>query len=311
MKNTAIKGHRTRGSEIIELLEMLGGKNWPYSKYFGNEPTLVYYINDHGYISADEINDSSRCTIYTLEEFLEKFPYKVGDKVLYHDSKAYIKSMEWGSREIIYTVEWEKELWETTVFYLKPYKEETMDKAVFDANAQCCDIMNHLIKQETMEEKLCIGLFPVSNGRKEIIPCDGYEVVSDEGKFYVVKKPPKYPKTYVECCEILYPNENFQTVAQTIKGHNGQKLFALQKLLVCRDAYWKMAGEQMGLGRQWEPNWSDPDEKKYCIVITTEGDIKKCIQKVTHKILTFPTEEMRDEFFKNFKELIKQCKEVL
>lgn len=34
--------------------------------------------------------------------------------------------------------------------------EESIDKvnkAVFDANAQCCDIMNNLIKEETMEEK--------------------------------------------------------------------------------------------------------------------------------------------------------------
>ena len=28
-------------------------------------------------------------------------------------------------------------------------------------------------------------------------------------------------------------------------------------------------------------------------------------------ILTFPTEEMRDTFYENFKELIEQCKELL
>jgi hypothetical protein len=196
--------------------------------------------------------------------------------------------------------------------YLQPYKEETMDKinkAIFDTNAQCCDISNRLIKEETMEEKLCIGLFPVSNGRKEIIPCDGYEVVFDEGKFYVVKKPSKYPKTRVECCEILYPNKNFQTVAQPIKGHNGKKLLALQKLLVCRDAYWKIAGEQMGLGKHWEPDWGN-DLLKYYISFHN-NKVDKGVISYSNKILAFPTAEMRDEFYKNFKNLIETCKELL
>lgn len=192
-------------------------------------------------------------------------------------------------------------------------KEEAMDKvnkAIFDTNAQCCDISNRLIKEETMEEKLCIGLFPVSNGRKEIIPCDGYEVVSDEGKFYVVKKPPKYPKTHVECCEILYPNENFQTVAQPIKGHNGQKLFALQKLLICRDAYWKIAGEQMGLGKPWEPNWLNEEQDKF--VLYTHNNVI-CSNRFVfgHNVFAFPTAEMRDTFYENFKDLIESCKELL
>ena len=163
-----------------------------------------------------------------------------------------------------------------------------------------------------MEEKLCIGLFPVSNGRKEIIPCNGYEVVSDGGKFYVVKKSPQYPKTHVECCEILYPNENFQTVAQTIKGHLGKKLFALQKLLVCRDAYWKIAGEQMGLGKPWKPDWEDQEKAtiKYCICISGNV-ISKDKFYLTNFILSFPTEEMRDAFYENFNVLIDICKELL
>jgi hypothetical protein len=160
-----------------------------------------------------------------------------------------------------------------------------------------------------MEEKLCIGLFPVSNGRKEIIPCDGYEVVFDEGKFYVVKKPPKCPKTYVECCEILYPNENFQTVAQPIKGHNGKKLLALQKLLVCRDAYWKIAGEQMGLGKHWEPDW-DISEVKF-IIVECANEVVKSTNMCNKRILAFPTKEMRDVFYENFKKLIGDCKDFL
>ena len=239
--NLVIKGHTTRGKEVIELLEMLGGNN--PDNHTANCDYLGFFIGKETrniYATHLPRFDSEKVIIYTIEELLKQFPYKVGDKVSSKYLKNYkIEKMKWDdtNNRVIYKLQgmgWYKKS------ELQPYKEETMDKVnkeIFDANAQCCDISNRLIKEETMEEKLCIGLFPVSNGRKEIIPCDGYEVVSDEGKFYVVKKPQKYPKTHVECCEILYPNENFQTVAQTIKGHHGKKLFALQKLLVCRDAY--------------------------------------------------------------------------
>ena len=127
-----------------------------------------------------------------------------------------------------------------------------------------------------------------------------------------VKKQPQYPNTYVACCEILYPNENFQTVAQTIKGHHGKKLFALQKLLVCRDAYWKIAGEQMGLGKPWKPDWYDQEKAtiKYCICISGNV-ISKDKFYLTNFILSFPTEEMRDAFYENFNVLIEICKELL
>ena len=88
-------------------------------------------------------------------------------------------------------------------------------------------------------------------------------------------------------------------------------------LIICRDAHWKIAGEEMGLGKPWEPDWKNSEERRYCIVII-EGDINlpekvltKWILKVTNKILVFPTEEMRDAFYENFKKEIEMCKELL
>ena len=37
----------------------------------------------------------------------------------------------------------------------------------------------------------------------------------------------------------------------------------------------------------------------------------KTVKVVWNSILSFPTEEMRDEFYNNFKDLIEQCKELL
>ena len=60
----------------------------------------------------------------------------------------------------------------------------------------------------------------------------------------------------------------------------------------------------------WRPDWKKADERKYCIV-NTEGNITNWVQKTTNKILAFPTEELCDAFYENFKELIKECKEFL
>jgi hypothetical protein len=123
------------------------------------------------------------------------------------------------------------------------------------------------------------------------------------------KKKKEYPKLFVDCCAILYPNDNFQIVSQRVKGHKGDLLFHFQKLLICRDAYWKLYGEEMGLGKPWEPDWLD-DNAKYSIY-TIKGVLTKAISCYDGAILTFPTEEMRDAFYENFKEQINSCKELL
>jgi hypothetical protein len=94
-------------------------------------------------------------------------------------------------------------------------------------------------------------------------------------------------------------------------GYYGEVLIPLQKLIICRDAYWKIAGEQLELDKPWEPDWTNPSEIKYCIT-NTEGNIAaKWAQTITNKILAFPTAEIRDAFYENFKELIEECKEFL
>ena len=84
---------------------------------------------------------------------------------------------------------------------------------------------------------------------------------------------------------------------------------SLGKLIICRDAYWKIAGEEMGLGKPWEPDWSK-SEPKYVLVCTCNG-IEKQWESTYCKIFAFPTEEIRDAFFEDFKDLIEQCKKFL
>ena len=114
-KKLAIKGHATRGKEVIELLEMLGGHNGSNVK--GNKSDYVYFITVSGNIGCRDIN----CILidyFTLEEFLEKFPFKVGDYV-FAGNWSYavdIRQMRWNpnTQEVEYMVKpWADNLWYT------------------------------------------------------------------------------------------------------------------------------------------------------------------------------------------------------
>ena len=78
-----------------------------------------------------------------------------------------------------------------------------------------------------------------------------------------------------------------------------------QLLLIFRDAYWKIAGEQMGLGKPWDPC----DTKDKYILRRAKEEILKGYN--ISSVLEFPTEEMRHAFYENFKDLIEKCKELL
>lgn len=98
----------------------------------------------------------------------------------------------------------------------------------------------------------------------------------------------------------------FYTIKDKLKYPNEirilDKLDFLRRVIICRDAYWKIAGN-------WEPDWRY-DDAKYALYFN-KNDV--CLEMCAHTqhILAFPSEEMRDSFYENFKELIEKCKELL
>jgi hypothetical protein len=135
MATLAIKGHATRGKEVIEILEMLGGKISHECGYEdGFDPHYVYFIdtNENSFINGFLLGDKNPAefSIFTLEEFLEKFPYKIGDKILYKTYGIYlrIKTMLWNvEKERVFYRLGSNKLFVATADELKPYKEEIME----------------------------------------------------------------------------------------------------------------------------------------------------------------------------------------
>lgn len=160
-----------------------------------------------------------------------------------------------------------------------------------------------------------------------ILP-EGFEFTDEKGnvinttKIVLTKKKERYPKTYQECCKILgIDNHNIRLVITNEQGvynervtcyeHNLLNKFnPLWGLIICRDAYWKLAGDEMGLGKPWKPDWNNAGQNKYCLY-TSSNTFRTGIFACAKCILAFPTEEIRDIFYKNFEKLMKLCMEFL
>lgn len=85
-----------------------------------------------------------------------------------------------------------------------------------------------------------------------------------------------------------------------LSSEKAEEVLALMQLITLRDIY----------NDSWEPDWSNYNETKYCIygwsnIVTID------IFSSDHRILAFKTEELRDEFLRNFKDLIEKAKGLL
>ena len=116
----------------------------------------------------------------------------------------------------------------------------------------------------------------------------------------------KYPTSYEEC----YDEGNTELHFIYVDKDERDLYESFIQLIRCCNAYWKIAGEEMGLDKPWEPDWDNYNEHKYCLYIT-ENNVNKGIFHSDNHILAFPTEEMRDEFYENFNDLIESCKTLL
>ena len=178
------------------------------------------------------------------------------------------------------------------------------------------EMIEGLVEEETLIERVDDNGLPfnewLSHKGAFHIP-DGYELKDEHGnvinatKIVLEKKKKEYPKTFLGCCDVL----NIENLIERgVKGYKAELFDNLQKLLICRDAYWKIAGEKMGLGKPWEPDYTNTDKRKFSIWVDF-GKIKLGTFTTTQMVLSFPTEEMRDAFYENFKKDIEKCKELL
>lgn len=369
-KKLAILGHKTRSEEVIELLKMLGGRDvFGFSctktdQFFHVSPNDGYVYWDYNEPSIVE----NKFEVFTLEKFLEKFPFKVGDfvRIPEYESEVRICKMKWCplSKHIEYLVyrnddeEWytAKELLEyndhpnktrdckkcglhfgsVRCFAMdcphnkpKSYAVGLKDGKVIDCNCitnkktdmnkNNREVIN--MTKETITPPPDITANVIDKNNCDIACPDGYEFYDENGnlignKVMMRPKKPKYPTSYSDCCDILgFKNRN-KTEQQFLNScdlYDFELMTKLSMLKVCRDAYWKIAGEELELGKPWKPQFGKYIHYNINFYLYKNGFVlhKGEYHSPDNRILVFPTEEMRDTFYENFKDLIEYCKELL
>ena len=250
--------------------------------------------------------------------------YKVGDSVR-------IKSLDWynenkdDNREIKFENGTFTTLKSTFLGQIMTIEEITLEKQYILMEDRyktlwTDEMIEGLVEEETLIERVDDNGLPfnewLSHKGAFYVPED-YVLKDENGnvinaqKIVLEKKKKEYPKTYKECLKVLNIEGGRLCFNNSGITQYERDLYImmnnLSKLLICRDAYWKIAGEEMELGKPWEPG-----DNKVFGIIRQHGKIQKYNDFVGGStILEFSTEEMRDAFKENFKELIESCKELL
>lgn len=226
--------------------------------------------------------------------------YKVGDKVR-------VKSLEWYNENknkmgniLCNQIEFFQIYMSKFCGSILTIKNIDMDTYKVEENDYFwTDDMFEGLAEDTIQPVVFENIvFPNENYADKVELCLGndYEIVVEDGRTFVQKKKPKYPTTYVKCCDVL-------KIPKDVPLSYNNLLYKFEELLICRNAYWKIADN-------WKPDWADNNEKKY-IINFYQNEINFTNGTNVKFILAFPTKEMRDAFYENFKDLIEKCKELL
>ena len=115
-----------------------------------------------------------------------------------------------------------------------------------------------------------------------------------------------FPSSFLGCCDVLGISD---TITMGVNGYFKKELESLQKLIICRNAYWKIAGEQMGLGKSWSHDWLSYDNIPAVFMFRYNMVVDSV--KFHQSLFYFPTTEMTMLFHNNFKDLMEDCKEFI
>lgn len=113
------------------------------------------------------------------------------------------------------------------------------------------------------------------------------------------KVEPQFPTEICDCGATL-------GITNLTEEHQYKRneLNALRRLLIARDAWWKVDND-------WKPDWSVESDAWEYVIIRREDKVIVTEEVVTARTLAFRTEEIRDKFFETFRDLIEQCKELI
>lgn len=286
----AIQGHPFRGKEVIQILESLGGIN--DGLHEGNNPDCYYELHDNiiWCVSTKGINYK----YYTLEEFEQEFPFKIGDEVIvldYNNKIGTIVTIKHCGPILAYFIKLEtgNGVYRTSKS-LKPYKEMkeernitlTLDKAKewYNKGGELKEIALQAFTEKELTE---IGL---PKTWEEF--CMNYPKRSGEAYINQASHISQYDSKQVRQINI---DKNICPSRKSAEAH-----LAMIQLEQLRDC-WRNG---------WKPKMHEP---AYAIKFSVSG--LNIYNFVSREFLSFPTREMAEEFLKCFRDLIEKAGDLI
>ena len=148
----------------------------------------------------------------------------------------------------------------------------------------------------------------------------------------VFKKKDTKPRSWEEYCKNHYGDYYYITSDSNIVGlgYNpghcelspvyakntipskelAEAFLAMMQLMSLRQAWIHKWSIDAGMTNDWKADWSDNNNKKYCIIIFDNNYIVDNFNRY-HQILSFPTKEIAEDFTNCFKDLLETAKPLL
>ena len=285
----AIQGHPTRGKEVIQILESLGGRN--AFNYNGDFIRTAYFIGmDYSIYGFCADSPKVGFKVYNLEAFETQFPFKIGDKVTIVGSPDFpkvITKMVWDCGEILYSFEGLNNIW----FGAKALKKFEMKKerniTLTLDKAQEWYKKGGELKEIALQAFTERELNPLPRSWEEF--CEKYPIKRGEcfleSKDRITVAPCNFAGNRV--CKNWIPSKE-----------SAEMHLAMIQLEQLRNCWWG----------DWKPEWSNCE--KY-IIKWDKNDLMVFTARNIHAFLVFPTREMAEEFLKCFRDLIEKAGDLI
>lgn len=291
----AIQGHPTRGKEVIQILESLGGKNT--DKLEGTHNTF-YYIDNKNEIDDDhKDNFPPIYKLYTLEEFEKEFPFKIGDKVIYSSTTTNFVGLVVNIKfddNIPYRVAIKGTIYPCGTNMLKSYKEMKEERNITLTLEKAKEWYKKggELKEIALQAFTETELNPLPRSWEEF--CEKYSKIDDK-EYFIDSDSNIIQVTAVvsNYCRLQNGDRNICPSIKSAEAH-----LAMIQLEQLRNCWWN----------GWEPEWNNCE--KY-VIKWDKNDLIVFTARNIHAFLVFPTREMAEEFLKCFRDLIEKAGDLI
>ena len=287
----AIKGHESRGKEVIQILESLGGVN--KCSLTGREEISYYYI-DYNYNNIIHCHDNKYvnkyCKKYTLEEFEKEFPFKVGDEIrdCSDDEVGIITDLLFIGNMLMYNVDFVNsgQAFMPTE-QLKLYKEMKERRNII----LTLEKAKEWYKKGGELKEIALQAFT----EKELNP------LPRSWAEFCINHPVKFGETYIGTCS-KFISRSVETRDSVYDRYvcpsrkSAEAHLAMIQLEQLRDC-WRQG---------WIPKTHEP---VYTIKFSVNGLSVYLFN--SRAFLSFPTKEMAEEFLKCFRDLIEKAGDLI